>query len=429
MSASAFKRSGVLAVSILLFVACASIVGLRYAYADELIVSDANELTVQESTIATATEVQPTTSRSGVLTYDDKEHWYTFTVSTAGKYEVVFDGDYDTDEGYWFIELRDSNNELIYSGERAQDTLNPRTVVKTGLAPGKYYLRITCNNSAYDEGYSFDSVFTEASNWETELNNIVVKPSSISLDRKYYGTLSYRDIDFFKFTLASASTVAIQFGGEYSEYGYWYVRLRDYNIEEVASTSCSGKELNSKTVLKRDLKAGTYYIQIDGNRDASGLTYNFTVQQSKNIDSATVTGVASRVYTGSAVSQSPVVKLGSTTLKKDTDYTLSYLNNVKAGTATIVIKGKGSYSGTKRVNFKIVKASMQRTAVSVASQKYKNGKAVKPNPTVRYLGKTLKKGTDYKVSYQNNKKRGYASLTVRGIGNFKEKKTVRFRIY
>ena len=40
-------------------------------------------------------------------------------------------------------------------------------------------------------------------------------------------------------------------------------------------------------------------------------------------------------------------------LKNGTDYTLSYRNNVKAGTATVVITGKGVYTGTKEVTFKI----------------------------------------------------------------------------
>ena len=48
--------------------------------------------------------------------------------------------------------------------------------------------------------------------------------------------------------------------------------------------------------------------------------------------------------------------MGTTTLKEGTDYTLSYKNNVKVGTATVTVTGTGAYTGTKSVTFKIVEA-------------------------------------------------------------------------
>jgi subtilisin family serine protease len=50
-------------------------------------------------------------------------------------------------------------------------------------------------------------------------------------------------------------------------------------------------------------------------------------------------------YTGSAVTPSVTVTTASDkTLTKDTDYTVSYSNNVSVGTATVTVAGKGSYS-------------------------------------------------------------------------------------
>ena len=59
---------------------------------------------------------------------------------------------------------------------------------------------------------------------------------------------------------------------------------------------------------------------------------------------AEITGIKSKVYTGQALTQSPVVKLGGKTLKLDTDYYLAYKNNINTGKATIAIKGKGNYN-------------------------------------------------------------------------------------
>ena len=66
--------------------------------------------------------------------------------------------------------------------------------------------------------------------------------------------------------------------------------------------------------------------------------------------------VAAQEYTGKAVTPVPAsVTCGKgTTLKLGDDYEIvGYFNNVKKGTATIVIAGKGDYSGSKSQTFKI----------------------------------------------------------------------------
>lgn len=57
-----------------------------------------------------------------------------------------------------------------------------------------------------------------------------------------------------------------------------------------------------------------------------------------------------------------------------------------------------------------------------------SGKAKKPSVTVKYEGKTLKKGIDYTVSYKNNKNVGTASVTVKGKGNYSGSKVLTFKI-
>lgn len=51
------------------------------------------------------------------------------------------------------------------------------------------------------------------------------------------------------------------------------------------------------------------------------------------------------VYTGSPVTDNVTVKVGNTTLRNGTDYTLGYYNNVDAGTGVVVVTGRGSYEG------------------------------------------------------------------------------------
>ena len=85
-----------------------------------------------------------------------------------------------------------------------------------------------------------------------------------------------------------------------------------------------------------------------------------------SIKEALVTGLIGKTYTGKALTQTPVVKIGSTTLEADTDYTVSYNNNTNVGTATVTITGKGNYSGTKTATFKINKATQSITASNMS---------------------------------------------------------------
>jgi predicted RNA-binding Zn-ribbon protein involved in translation (DUF1610 family) len=83
---------------------------------------------------------------------------------------------------------------------------------------------------------------------------------------------------------------------------------------------------------------------------------------------ATVTGVADKVYTGSAIKPAVTVKLGSTTLKNGTDYTVTYTNNKNVGKATVTITGIKKYSGTIKKTFKINPKATKLTSVAAASK-------------------------------------------------------------
>ncbi|MBQ7826696.1 MAG: hypothetical protein IJ386_00340, partial [Clostridia bacterium] len=73
------------------------------------------------------------------------------------------------------------------------------------------------------------------------------------------------------------------------------------------------------------------------------------------IDGATVTVSGTHTYNGSAITPDVTVIIGEKTLTKDTDYTVSYSDNVNAGTATVTITGKGDYTGKASATFTIAK--------------------------------------------------------------------------
>ncbi len=138
----------------------------------------------------------------------------------------------------------------------------------------------------------------------------------------------------------------------------------------------------------------------------------------QNISRATVTlSKSTYVYDGKAKKPSVTVKLGGKTLKNGTDYTVSYSSNVKAGTATVKITGKGDYTGSITKNFNIKNDFKQATVTGISTKTY-NGKSQTQKITVKFGGKTLRNGTDYTVSYSNNKNIGTASMKIVGKGDY-----------
>lgn len=81
-----------------------------------------------------------------------------------------------------------------------------------------------------------------------------------------------------------------------------------------------------------------------------------------DLANGTVT-VGSMTYTGSALTPAVTVKDASgAALTANTHYTVSYSNNINAGKATVTVKGKGDYTGSKSANFTIAKANAAVTA-------------------------------------------------------------------
>ena len=137
-----------------------------------------------------------------------------------------------------------------------------------------------------------------------------------------------------------------------------------------------------------------------------------------SISKASVTlSTSTYAYDGKAKKPSVTVKLNGKTLKNGTDYTVSYSNNTKVGTATVKITGKGNYTGSVSKTYSI-KNNFKKATISGISTKAFTGKNITQNITVKYNGKTLKNGTDYTVSYSNNKKIGTATVKITGKGSY-----------
>ncbi|WP_456032744.1 hypothetical protein [Ruminococcus sp.] len=147
-----------------------------------------------------------------------------------------------------------------------------------------------------------------------------------------------------------------------------------------------------------------------------------------SISKASVTlSTSTYAYDGKAKKPGVTVKLNGKTLKNGTDYSVTYSNNTKVGTAKVTIKGKGNYTGSVSKTYSI-KNDFKKATVSGISTKAFTGKNITQSITVKYNGKTLKNGTDYTVSYSSNKKIGTATVKIAGKGSYTGTITKTFKI-
>lgn len=103
------------------------------------------------------------------------------------------------------------------------------------------------------------------------------------------------------------------------------------------------------------------------------------------------------VYTGKKVTLDNLkVYWNESLLVQGTDYTVKYANNTNAGTATATITGKGQYTFTQPVQYTIQKADIADATVGQVTVAM--GAKKVSNPSVKYLGKSLKINKDFVIS-------------------------------
>ncbi len=174
------------------------------------------------------------------------------------------------------------------------------------------------------------------------------------------------------------------------------------------------------TVYSDNKNAGTASVTIVGMHGYLGektITFNILTQDVSNL---TISSISDTTYTGSEITPFVKLKNGNVVLTNGTDYTITYSDNINAGTATVTLICQGNYTGTRSVTFNIIPASLKyATVASIEDQPY-TGSAIKPAVTVDSNYGILVADRDYTVSYSNNIKIGTATVTITGVGNFKD---------
>lgn len=145
-------------------------------------------------------------------------------------------------------------------------------------------------------------------------------------------------------------------------YGEWTVC---YN-EDATLTLKGGEFPNgfvvAYTTANTFLAEDYYYKDADGKfidvaDDAKIINGYVKVSKGADLADSVITLDSTEfTYNGSEIKPTVIVTIGGKTLTEGKDYTLTFANNVNAGTATVTVTGAGDYAGEATKVFTIVKA-------------------------------------------------------------------------
>lgn len=164
-------------------------------------------------------------------------------------------------------------------------------------------------------------------------------------------------------------------GSSHSDGVYINVVDRDYPITYNPNGGTGAPSNQTKTfwdtlTLSSDKPSRRGYVFKDWNtkQDGTGTVFNPGAEYKTNEAMTlyaqwtpavpTVGDIADKTYLGTEITPDLEIKDGSEVLVKDTDYTLTYENNINAGTATVKVTYKGDYAESAAVErqFKILQA-------------------------------------------------------------------------
>jgi uncharacterized repeat protein (TIGR02543 family) len=196
-------------------------------------------------------------------------------------------------------------------------------------------------------------------------------------------------------TYTDGQTINIDANGENVLYAVWVEKTeitlvansgtRTYNgveqsIDGFESTTMNGYTVSGLTAVTKGTNVGEYTNTVFGGtakveKDGVDVTDKVVVKtragklvitpKSINTQEITVTKPADSKYDGNEHKNKPTVKDGEKVLVEDTDYTLSYSEDViNAGTVTVTITGKGNYSQVTTVDYQITPRTVKLTSGS-----------------------------------------------------------------
>ncbi len=182
----------------------------------------------------------------------------------------------------------------------------------------------------------------------------------------------------------------------------------------------------------------THNLVMVGIGEYEGRVERTVTMTQLTLSEAMISDIAPQEYTGLEITQETGLKLkvnnGNVTLTEGKDYTVSYADNISAGTGYVIVTGMGNYTGEVRKSFTITGMKLTPEMFEEIPDMTYTGYALETDTGVIISGTNknidykLIEGTDYTLKYSANKNAGEAKVTVVGTGNYAGELPLTFHI-
>lgn len=186
--------------------------------------------------------------------------------------------------------------------------------------------------------------------------------------------------------------------------------------------TAQGSKPYDPSVMSGTPAAGMYVVTATGQGGYANSvgTFTFLILQRDLVEADLTVEDGSLVYNQKAQTPSVTVTVdGNAQPTKDTDYTVTYYNNVNASDeAKAVVTAKGNnFTGSQTAEFTIAPKEITADMVQDIPEQYYTGNEVIPPVTIKDGDYTLILGYDYTTAC-TNKGPGAAKVTITGTGNY-----------
>ena len=308
---------------------------------------------------------------------------------------TVVDRDYTLIEGTDYTVTYADN--VVNGVNTATATITAKTDIADhyiGTASANFSIR---KEISYQNGFTAYAVSDEEHPiiypGEPQEPQVVVREGRVTLVKDVDYTLEYSD----NITATSPGQFTVTGIGKFKGdlLAYFTINTRDLTSEMISpvtgivydgtaqyphlTITYNGKELvegddtnpmscDYYTTYSNNTETGEATVKVEGVNNFSG-TFNYTFNiNAKEFTADMIQAIADLTYDGNAKEPAPVVTYNNMTLNAGTDYTVSYTDNINAGTATLTITAtalNNNYTGSASKNFTIQKADVTVTNPTV----------------------------------------------------------------
>lgn len=124
-------------------------------------------------------------------------------------------------------------------------------------------------------------------------------------------------------------------------------------VKVVVAGKTLAKGVDYTVAYSKNINAGAAKVVVTGKGTYSGTATKAFKIKPRTFSDVKIGKLPAKDYTGKPQTQKVEFTYGDKKLKSGTDYTIAYSNNVNVGTATMVVAGKGNFTGKVSKSFSI----------------------------------------------------------------------------